>query len=173
MARSVRSRFEKDIQSAIPLIRIDPHSADAMLTRIHQRARRAGDRKASLWSLQLLQMLVGVTGREPKRYVKICRDVAKETPKQPMSYIFLGSAEESNGNVRGAIAAFERALALAAGDRETATLARKSLEQLDAPVPRAKSKTKPKAKAKVVAKTSRARTATPRRPRSRPAARPS
>ena len=171
MARSVRSRFEKDIQSAIPLIRIDPHSADAMLTRIHQRARRAGDRKASLWSLQLLQMLVGVTGREPKRYVKICRDVAKETPKQPMSYIFLGSAEESNGNVRGAIAAFERALALAGGDRETATLARKSLEQLDAPVPRAKSKAKPKAK--VVAKAARSRTATPRRPRSRPAARPS
>src|SRR3954470_12206225 len=121
MARSVRSRFEKDIQSAIPLIRVDPHSADVMLTRIHTRARRAGDRKAALWALQLLQMLVGVSGDE-KRYLKICREIVRQDGR-PMSWIFLGEAEVGMGNKKGAIAAFAHAFADAGSDKETASLA--------------------------------------------------
>ena len=131
MARATKSRFEKDIQSAIPLIRIDPHSADTMLTRIHARARRAGDRKAALWSLQLLQMLVGVGGEDPKRYLKICREIVKQDGR-PMSWVFLGEAEVGMGNKKGAIAAFARAFADSGSDKETASLASDALTQLGA-----------------------------------------
>ena len=123
------SDFEKDIRAAIPLLRLDPHSADVMLTRIHRRARRAGDRKAAFWALQLLQMLVGVTGREPERYVKICREVVREDPRRPMSWVFLGTAEQALGKTRAAITAFHRALELAKHDRETAETARRCLEE--------------------------------------------
>jgi predicted Zn-dependent protease len=157
MARSVRSRFEKDIQSAIPLIRVDPHSADVMLTRIHTRARRAGDRKAALWALQLLQMLVGVSGDDAKRYLKICKEIARQDGR-PMSWVFLGEAEIGMGNKKGAIAAFARAYADAGNDKETASLASDALTQLGAP-PKANGEKAPAKPAKRPAKKKAARRA--------------
>lgn len=134
--------FEKDIRAAIPLLRIDPRSADVMLTRIARRARKAGDRRATIWALQLLQMLIGVTAREPLRYAKICREVVREDPKRAMSWVFLGSAEEALGRTRAAESAWREALARAKRDPETAAIARKCLAELGVEVrpPRARSR---------------------------------
>lgn len=125
-----RSEFEKDIRAAIPLLRVDPASADRMLVKIHRRAKRARDTRASLWALQLLQMLVGVTGRDPERYVRICREVVRVDPRRAMSWVFLGSAEGAVGRERAAAEAFREAITLSRRDPETARCARQCLEEL-------------------------------------------
>jgi hypothetical protein len=186
--RMTPSPFQKDIEAAIPLLRVDPHSADKMLSKIHARARKAGDRRASLWSLRLLQMLVGVMGRDPRRYAKLCREVAREAPAQPMSHVFLGSAEEALGKRTAATAAFRRALTLSKNDPETASCARECLARLGEyggnPKKTVRRAARPRSTAKRACSTARRKSpasrapvrravATPRRVRKRSSARPS